>query len=117
MAHDKQFKKGHTPWNKGLHIRFGGHKGLKREQNPNWRGGSTISTQGYRLLNLGNGRRVLEHRLVMEKEVGRKLKRHEHVHHVNGNKLDNRIGNLELLDASIHGKMSAMTRWAKVGGA
>ena len=69
---------------------------------PNWSGGKKIDKDGYVLVWVGpdhpNAVRgyVREHRLKMEKKIGRFLLRSEVVHHKNGNKADNRLRNLVL---------------------
>ena len=59
-----------------------------------------ISSDGYKSYRIG-GRSYLEHRLVVEAAIGRKLLKHENVHHKNGDRLDNRYPeNLEVWSTS-----------------
>jgi predicted nucleic acid-binding Zn ribbon protein len=58
-------------------------------------GARTVTNTGYVKIKVGK-RWVLEHRHVMEQALGRALSRTENVHHINGDRSDNRLENLEL---------------------
>jgi len=57
--------------------------------------GGWDNVEGYKIVR-HNGSKILAHRYVMERHLGRKLFTDETVHHKNGNRSDNRIENLEL---------------------
>ena len=70
-----------------------------------WRFKGNKNRKGYVSITPEHKRRVLVHRYVMENHIGRKLKPKEDVHHINGNKEDNEIENLQLLSHSDHTRL------------
>lgn len=61
---------------------------------------------------------VAEHRLVVERALGRYLHGNEVVHHLNGNRLDNRLANLAVLTKAEHDRITVMvSERCKVCGA
>lgn len=59
-------------------------------------GEGSVNSDGYIRVRYPDGRRMLQHRYVMEQHLGRELRQGEYVHHKNGVRSDNRIENLEL---------------------
>lgn len=73
------------------------------------------NTDGYIKIATEDGRRIREHRYVMEQYLGRKLQPKEIIHHKNHNKKDNRIENLEILTRSQHNRVHILPkRWGGV---
>lgn len=64
-----------------------------------------VRGDGYVSVRVGD-QRVLKHRLVMEQHLGRELLEDETVHHINGDRADNRIENLQLRQGQ-HGQGAA----------
>jgi hypothetical protein len=74
-----------------------------KESDKTWKkdGPQGKNAGGYRYF-IHNNKRGLEHRIIAGKVIGRKLKRHEIVHHINGDKTDNRNCNLLICDVGYH---------------
>lgn len=88
---------------------------------PGNNGGVSVS-RGYRYLKVSGhpfantAGYVAEHRLVMEKVLGRYLNPKEVVHHKNSNRSDNRPENLEVLTSSTHMSLHNPRQYCKICG-
>src|SRR3990167_4492217 len=72
---------------------------IKRRKYLGWH----YASYGRKYISVSGRGSVAEHRYLVEQKLGRKLKRIEQVHHINGDKKDNRIENLHLFpDVSSH---------------
>lgn len=74
----------------------------------NWKGGKYVDSRGYMRI-LIEGQYILEHRVIASQMLEGHLGDNE-VHHVNGNKLDNRSENLLVLTSSEHAKLHRRLR-------
>ena len=81
--------------------------------NPNWKGGTYINSDGYLRISAGPLRNVYVHRLVLEAKLGRPLAEDEEAHHINGDKLDCRADNLEARKVEHHRAFLYGRPWAK----
>lgn len=89
------------------------NNGKNQKKKPErWR----IGKQGYiigRVWEDGQSVFYRYHRWLLEQHLGRKLLPSEVVHHKNGNKLDNRIENLKIMENGSHVKMHHTERRKK----
>src|SRR3990167_639036 len=69
------------------------HRG---ENHANYKASGFVDKKGYRVITV-DGKQIFHHRYVMENNLCRPLFAEEIVHHVNGDKLDNVIENLEIM--------------------
>lgn len=98
-------------WGRKHYYKHGHNKarlgsiGLRGSKNPNWQGGKATNWAGYRLI-MRNGKWKRLHRFIYEQYYNCSLLPWIDLHHINGNRKDNRIDNLQPLT---HGQHSTLT--------
>lgn len=91
------------------------------DKNANWRAGLTKTSGGYLQFTASPANGIhanrLVHQVIAEWTIGRKIKSGEHVHHIDGNKLNNSPENLQVLTAREHAilhnddRKKGLSRW------
>ena len=115
-------KKGYRPTKEHKEKLSENHVNVSCNKNPNWQGGKIFHNLGYVFIHSPNHPNkdvrnyVLEHRLVIEKHLGRYLKKSEVVHHIDGNPSNNKISNLKLFPSNkahtlFHRKLNKRKKW------
>ena len=96
----------------GIQARVAAKRNQSKENNDFWKGGRTVDEFGYVMVRCDGhpraskcGKYVPEHILVAENKIVRYLTQDEVVHHINGEKGDNRPENLLVLTKSEHTRL------------
>lgn len=105
-VYKKAYKMG---FRKSPEIVYKNRSNAKRGPNAsNWSGGVKMTKKGYRMVHLPDHHRadkngyVMEHIVVFERETGIAIPDNCCIHHLNGDKSDNRIENLCLMEHGAH---------------
>ena len=97
-------KRGKPPHNKGKKL----PPEKKGKNHPSWKGGTFLSSDGYVMRYVGKRSGCgwesykKEHILIAEELLDRKLTRSEVVHHIDGDKTNNKVDNLHITDSAGH---------------
>ena len=67
---------------------------------------SKVMSSGH-VMTMVNGKYQYQHRINMEKKLGRKLRAGEQVHHLDGNPANNSPGNLQVVTMAQHNVVDA----------
>ena len=105
------FSKSITQRRKILEKAWSSLRGKVGQKCHNWNGGIS-GTRGYRLLYVGSKKPkyIREHIFLIERHLGRALLPGEIVHHLNGNKQDNRLSNLRVMSSADHKRLHDFKR-------
>lgn len=98
-------RKGKPAHNKGKKL----DPSQKGSNHPMWKGGRYLSSDGYVMVHIGGEKQEIgwssykkEHVVVLEKMLGRPMGKNEIIHHIDGQKTHNELGNLWITSSSGH---------------
>lgn len=75
--------------------------------------GYSLKPNGYYEVTTGENKGRMLHVVLMEKHIGRKMLKNEVVHHIDENKTNNDLSNLEVMTRSEHSRLHAIKNYSK----